>query len=225
MVQVSFHSLLRRLFTPTTFQRPSQRQFLLSSSIVWSLCLLGGIPMSLHLWHLPLLLQLLHCVVCPVAITPPLLLRTSLCLDGLLWLVQHLLFWTSLCLDGLLWRVQLLLLPSLPGCQLRPAPPLPLRLSLLLNPPYAKRNPLSFLRSKMPRVIWIFKISLSTIFVPISTALSVRMIFFLLTLSTLEQADIGKANLGLPSRMGGFTSFLRTMVPTSTGKASRCLLC
>ena len=174
-----------------------------------SLHLLGGIPASLHLWRLPLLLQFLRCILCPMAITPPLLL------------------WTSLCLDGLLRRVRLLLLPSLLRRQLQPAPPLPLRLSLLLNPPYAKRNPStsSFLRSKMPRVNWISKISLSTIFVPMSTALSELTIFYLLTLPTLRPVNIGKANLGLPSRMGGFTSFLRTLVPASTGKASRCLLC
>ncbi len=210
---------------PTTFQRPSRRRFLLSSSIVGSLRLLGGIPTSLHLWHLPLLLQLLHRILCPVVINPLLLLWTSLCLDGLLWRVRLLLLWTSLCLDGLLWRVWLLLLLSLLCCQLRPAPPLPLRLSLLLNPPCAKRNPSNFLRSKMPRVIWISKISSSTIFVPMSTALSARtMIFFLLTLPTLRPVNIRKVNLGLPSRMEGFTSFLRTLVPASMGKAVRYLL-
>ena len=209
---------------PTTFQRPSRRRFLLSSSIVGSLRLLGGIPTSLHLWHLPLLLQLLHHVLCPAVINPLLLLWTSLCLDGLLWRVRLLLLRTSLCLDGLLWRVRLLLLLSLLRCQLRPAPPLPLRLSLLLNPPCAKRNPSNFLRSKMPRIIWISKISSSTIFVLMSTALSARTIIFLLTLPKLRPVNIRKVNLGLPSRMGGFTSFLRTLVPASMGKASRYLL-
>ena len=84
IIQVFLPTQMTKFFKPTTFQGLSRRQFLWSSFIVGSLRLLGGIPMSLDLWRLPLLLQFLRCVLCPVAITPLLRLWTSHCLNGLL---------------------------------------------------------------------------------------------------------------------------------------------
>jgi hypothetical protein len=72
-------------FGPTTFRVPFRRQFLPSSSTITGLLhLLADIPTSLHLWRIPMLTQFLRCVLCPVGISLPRLLRTSLYPVGLL---------------------------------------------------------------------------------------------------------------------------------------------
>ncbi len=155
-----------------------------SSFILGSLLHLGGIPTSLHLWHLPLLLQFLPCILCPVAITPSLWIRTS-----------H-------CTDGLLWRVRLLLLPSLLPRRRSPVLLPPVSLSLL-SPSllFVLRNHSSFLRSRMSRVIWKCKTKLITTFRLTSTPPVVWMSFLSLTLPMLRPVIIGRVSFKLLSRI------------------------
>ena len=200
-IQVFLPTQMTTLFMPTTFPGLSQRKFLWSSFIVRSLWLLGDIPTFLHLWRLPLLLQFLGCTLCPVVISPPLQVLTSLCV-----------------------RMAFFGMSNSSGCRLLSPTgdiqfffPLHVSTSLL----FVLQNPSSFLRSRISRVIWTCKMKLISTFGLTITPPVARMPFSSLTLPTLRPVVIERVSFELLSRMGGSAFFLTTLDPVFMAKVLR----